>query len=90
MMLRLPDWVVERAEQMVRDGKFADHYQAMLDHDRTCTSLNNAWLPTPGGVGGCDIEACDACDLLFTDAEGLLFVELPCGVRVYLCECCTR
>lgn len=87
---RRPDWVEQRARELIAAGFCADHYQRLLDHDPTCTTLHNVWLPSPGGTSGCDIEWCAGCELIFADATGMVFIELACGTEVLLCECCTR
>jgi len=89
-MKRLADRVVDLAHEQIDKGCCSSHYRQVLDHDRTCTSLHNVWLPRCRGASGCDIESCGACDLIFADSIGLVYVELACGTEVSLCECCTR
>lgn len=69
----IPETVPERLRRYFdHPGAWDDVKQAILDHDPSCSSLPNIWLPRSGGVScPSDLARCDDCGVMFYN-EGLM------------------
>jgi hypothetical protein len=80
-------FVEERIAEGLAYAPLRSHYEQLQQHDGTCKSLDEVWLPSQGGVVcPSDLMDCMDCGLtFFNEGLGWGFPE-----RDWICECCSR